>query len=171
MNLLRIGTAVFAISAVSACASTPAVESAPQSSDATPASVAGDAPVSWRGTLQATQQRTGNAVPTSQHKSTGTISLTQTSPGRTRVRLVVSTPIASSTALQWAIAPGRCGSGNMAIAVVSSFPVVEISNNGRGELDMTMQLDLPTSGSFHANVFSGGTQLNNVITCANLARG
>lgn len=170
MNLLRITTAVCTFAALTGCASTAAVESAPPNNPAT-VTAAGDGPVMWRGQLQATQQRTGRAAPTAQNKSTGTISLTQASPGRTRVRLVVSTPIGSATALQWAILPGRCGSGSMPIDVVSRFPVVEISNNGRGELDETMQLDLPASGTFHVNVYNGGTQLNHVITCSNLSRG
>lgn len=130
----------------------------------------GGTPTRWQGTLQATQQRTGMAAPTSQNKTTGSVSLTEVGPERTRVRMIVSTPVSSVSALQWAILPGRCGSGTLPIAVVSSFPAIEISNNGRGELDMEIPLALPTSGTFHVNVYRGGTQLNNVITCANLSR-
>lgn len=130
----------------------------------------GSAPTRWQGTLQATQGRTGMAAPTAQNKTTGSVSLTETGPDRTRVRMIVSTPLSASTALEWAILPGRCGSGTLPIAVVSRFPAIEISNNGRGELDQEIQLALPTSGTFHVNVYRGGTQLNNVITCANLSR-
>lgn len=171
MHLRRISTGILTFAALSGCASTPpAVESGPQSNDRAAAIAAAGTPTRWQGTLQATQQRTGMAAPTSQNKATGNVYLTQAGSDRTRVRLIVSTPISSATALQWAILPGRCGTGSLPIAVVERFPVIEISNNGRGELDMEMQLTLPTSGAFHVNVYSGGTQLNHVITCANLRR-
>lgn len=112
------------------------------------------------------------AAPTSQNKTTGTIFLSPAGPSRTRIRLIVNTPIiANTTVLQWAISPGRCGSGTLPITGVERFPVIEISNSGRGELDMEMPLTMPVTGSFHANVYNaGGNQLNNVIACANLTR-
>lgn len=111
------------------------------------------------------------AAPTSQNKTTGSIFLAQAGQSRTRIRLNISTPATNSTALQWAIVPGRCGSGGIPITGVERFPVIEISNSGRGELDMEIPLTLPTTGTYHANVYRGGTQLNNVVTCANLRQG
>lgn len=174
MHLRRISTGILAIAAVTGCASAPAaVETAPQASTGDRAAViaAAGTPTRWQGTFQATQQRTGMAAPTSQNKTTGSIFLAQAGASRTRIRLVVSTPIANATSLQWALAPGRCGSGSMPLTGVERFPVIEISNNGRGELDMEIPLTLPTSGTIHANVFiGGGQQLNNVIACANLSK-
>jgi|GEM_PF-727893 len=175
MHLRRISTGIFALAAATGCASTPpAVESAPaaSSNDRAAAISSAGTPTRWQGTFQPTQQRTGMAAPTSQNKTTGSIFLAQAGPSRTRIRLVVSTPIANATALQWALAPNRCGSGSMPITGVERFPVIEISNNGRGELDMEIPLTLPASGSLHANIYTGGgTQLNNVIACANLSLG
>lgn len=174
MHLRRITTAILSLAALSGCASAPPAVAtatpAPSNDRAQTISAAGT-PTRWQGTFQATQQRTGMAAPTSQNKTTGSIFLAQAGASRTRIRLIVSTPIANSMALQWAIAPGRCGSGSLPITGVERFPIIEISNNGRGELDMEMPLTLPTTGSYHANVYSGGTQLNNVITCANLRQG
>lgn len=170
MHLRRISTGILTIAAIAGCASTPPAVEAPatSSSDRAAAMAAAGTPTRWQGTFQATQQRTGMAAPTSQNKTTGSIFLAEAGPARTRIRLVISTPIGNATALQWAVLPGRCGSGSMPITGVERFPVIEISNNGRGELDMEIQLTLPASGTFHANVYQGGQQLNHVITCANL---
>ncbi|MCR4340211.1 MAG: hypothetical protein NUW01_10050 [Gemmatimonadaceae bacterium] len=174
MHLRRISTGILAIAAIAGCASTPpAVESAPQpaTNDRAATIAAAGTPTRWQGTFQPIQQRTGMAAPTSQNKTSGSIFLAQAGPSRTRIRLVVSTPIANATSLQWALVPGRCGSGSMPLTGVERFPVIEISNNGRGELDMEISLTLPTSGSLHADVYVGaGTQLNNVIACANLSK-
>lgn len=171
MHLRRISMAVLATAALAGCASAPpAVESSPSTpaNDRAEAIAAAGTPTRWQGTFQATQQRTGMAAPTSQNKTTGSIFLAQAGSSRTRARLIVSTPIQNATILQWALVPGRCGSGNMPLTGVERFPAIEISNNGRGELDMEIPLTLPTTGALHANVYSGGTQLNHVIACANL---
>lgn len=110
------------------------------------------------------------AAPTSQNKAYGTVHLSQAGPGRTRVRLTVSSPIQNSTTLQWAIHTNRCGSGTLPIVGVERFQVIEVGTSGRGELDAEMPLTLPETGTFHVNVYLGGQQLNNVLTCGNLRR-
>lgn len=169
MRLPRIGTIAFGLAATG-CAAPPAVATAPApvSNDRAAVIAAAGTPTRWQGSFQPIQQRTGMAAPTSQNKTTGSIFLAQAGPTRTRIRLTVSTPLSHATALQWALAPGRCGSGTLPVTSVERFPVIEISNNGRGELDMEISLTLPTTGSLHANVYLGGQQLNNVIACANL---
>jgi len=172
MHLRHIGTAILASAALAGCASAPpAVESAPPaaSNDRAAAMSAAGTPTRWQGNFQPTQQRTGMAAPTSQNKTTGSIFLAQAGPDRTRVRITVATDLRNASQMQWAIVSGRCGSGALPIVSVQRFPVIEIGGGNRGELDMEMPLTLPTSGSFHANVYNGGTQLNNVVTCANLS--
>jgi hypothetical protein len=71
----------------------------------------------------------------------------------------------------WAIVSGRCGSGAMPIASLQMFPVIEIGNNSRGELDMEIPITLPATGTYHVNVYNGGAQLNNVVSCGNLRVG
>ncbi|HUR92888.1 MAG TPA: hypothetical protein VMY38_09480 [Gemmatimonadaceae bacterium] len=172
MHLLRISTGIIAIAALSGCASAPpAVESvpAPSSNDRAAAVAAAGTPVRWQGNFQATQQRTGMAAPTSQNKTTGSIFLAQAGADRARVRITLSTDLRNVSQMQWGIVPGRCGSVALPLVALQRFPVIEIGGNSRGELDMEMPLTLPTSGSYHANVYNGGTQLNNVVSCANLA--
>jgi len=163
--------ALFA-SAASGCASAPPPVTAPpaSSNDRAAALSAAGTTIRWSAQLQPTQQRTGRAAPTSQNKAYGAVYLSQAGPGRTRVRLHVSTPIQNSTTLQWAIHTNRCGSGTLPIVGVERFQVIEVGTSGRGELDVVMPLSLPESGTFHVNVFLGGQQLNHVLTCGNLRR-
>jgi hypothetical protein len=53
---------------------------------------------------------------------------------------------------------------------VAQFQGIEMSTNGRGELDIPeMQLAVPAnSGPIHVNVYRGGTGLDAVIACANM---
>jgi hypothetical protein len=126
----------------------------------------------WSGSLQPTQQRTGEMAPTAQTKAFGTVVLTvsERNPNHTRARITLSAPIQSATELRWAILPGGCGTGSLPLAAVEQFPVLEISSNGRGELDAEVPLTLPTMGTYHVNVYWRGQQVTDVMTCANLRR-
>lgn len=172
MHQLQLAAAVLSIAALSGCASAPpAVDTGTQGSGDRAAAIGAAATtIRWSGNLQPTQQRTGMAAPTSQNKAYGSVFLAQIGPERTRVRLNVSTPAQSSRVMQWAIHTGRCGAGSLPIVGIERFPVIEIGTSGRGDLDMEMPLRMPETGSFHVNVYLGGTNLNNVLTCGNLRR-
>lgn len=173
MHLRRISTGILTIAAVTGCASTPPAVEGPAgaSNDRAAAIAAAGTPTRWQTMLQATQQRTAMAAPTAQQKTTGSVYLSEAGANRTRVRMTVSTDVRNASQMLWAIAPGRCGSGSMPIAGVQSFPVIEIGNNGRGELDMEIPITLPATGTYHVNVYNGGVQLNNVVSCGNLTVG
>jgi hypothetical protein len=152
------------IMSISACAR-PAVES--------PASPGlGQGPIRWSGNLQPTQQRTGEMAPTGQIKAYGTVSLvaSPTNQNRTRARITLSAPLQTPTALRWAILPDRCGSGSLPLVGFDHFPVLEVGSNGRGQLDTEVPMTIPTSGSYHVNIYWRGQQLTDVMTCANLRR-
>ncbi|HEX2721288.1 MAG TPA: hypothetical protein VHM24_00105 [Gemmatimonadaceae bacterium] len=159
-----------------ACATTKPVSEAgaptPSATAATGTAAApSDGPVRWTGSLQPMQQRTGGLGPTGQNKAFGNVSLTSRGPERTAVSISLSTPLQSSTALSWAVLPGRCGTGSLPIAGIERFPVIEVGANGRGQLESEMSLGLPTSGTYHVNIYWGsGSQLSDVMTCANLRK-
>ena len=48
--------------------------------------------------------------------------------------------------------------------------MIEVASNGRAQLDDELALQLPASGDYHVNVYLGGQNLDNVITCANLKK-
>lgn len=127
-------------------------------------------PVRWEAFLRPTMQRSGRVVVTTQNKATGSLFISQAGQDMVRVRLTVSASYLDGSNLKWAILPGRCGSNMMAIAPVDQFPSIEISTNGRGEVDRVLTLSIPATGQFHVNVYMGAAQLENVLTCGNLNR-
>lgn len=85
-----------------------------------------------------------------------------------RVALVVAVPTNAATQLRWALLPGRCGSGSLPLIGFDQFPLLEVSTSGRAELETDLPLSLTVNGSYHINAYVGGSQLDNVVTCANL---
>lgn len=125
---------------------------------------------SWSGPLQPTQQRTGSVAVTGQIKAFGNVAITQ-SPGvlqRMHVVLSVAVPTTLPPQMRWAVLSGRCGSGDLALIGYDAFPLLDISSNGRGQIETDLPLNMEASGTYHVNVYSGGQQLDNVVTCANL---
>jgi hypothetical protein len=155
---------------IAACATAKPAETGTTAAPSASVSAAGKT-IRWSGTLQPTQQVTGGLGPTGQNKTFGTVTLTSKGSERMAAEISLSTPLQSSTSLNWAILPGRCGTGSLPLAAVERFPVIDVGNNGRGQLHAEMALALPESGAFHVNVYwGGGQQLSDVMTCANLRR-
>jgi hypothetical protein len=142
----------------------------PGPNDRAAAIAAASTPSRWQAYLKATQQRSGRLVTTVQNKATGTFFMSQAGHDRVRVRLTVSTSYHDGSDLKWAIVPGRCGSNMMPIAQVEQFPIIEISSNGRGEVDRVLPLTILNTGQYHVNVYRGGTQLEHVLTCGNIVK-
>lgn len=156
-----------------ACASAPPNPAPAPSADQRVAEVLAAAN-RWTGTLNPTQGRTATAVTTTRQRAYGTVELrvAPNRPTNTHVVLNVSVPMEPGlTNLGWAIHEGNCGSGNPPVMSPGSFPTIIVSTNGRGSVDDDIAFKLPEYGSYHLNVFRGnGTQLTDVITCANLRR-
>ena len=159
------------IAVLAACASTTPVAA---SGDALPASASAQSAspgTRWSGSLQPTQQSSGSVGPRGQSKAFGSVRLSSKGPGRTVVDLSLSTSLQNSTSLNWALLPGRCGTGSLPLVGIERFPVIEVGTNGRGQLTSEMALALPESGTYHLNVYWGsGQQLSDVMTCANLRK-
>ena len=125
----------------------------------------------WSGSLQPTQQRSGALTVTGQTRAFGTVRLFPaegTNYQRMHVALTVGLPISSSASVRWAVLPNRCGSGDLPLIGFEQFPLIEISNNGRGQIETDLPLDLTAGGAYHVNIYTGGQGLENVVTCANL---
>ncbi len=157
-NLLRL--ACVATASVTACAT------------ATTPATTSNAPSGGRftGSLQPTQQRTGALAVTGQVKAFGSVTIAPTQGGnleRMRVSLVVTVP-GANTSLRWAVLPQRCGSGDLPIIGFDQFPLMDVSSTGRAQVEADLPLPLLPNSAYHVNVYSGGQQLDNVVTCANL---
>jgi hypothetical protein len=68
------------------------------------------------------------------------------------------------------VLPGRCGTGSLPLLGFEQFPPLDVTSSGRGQMEVDISIPLPQSGTYHVNVYYGGTELNNVLTCANLRR-
>jgi hypothetical protein len=161
---MRLHTALAACAAVALTAACAKTRTAPVTSGM-------DAPVArWAGNFQPTQQRTGGVQVTGQNRTFGTVSVAKTEGRleRMRVNLVVAVPTNNTSQLRWALLPGRCGSGSLPLIGFDQFPLLEVSTNGRAELQTDLPLDLSVNGTYHVNAYLGGSQLDNVVTCANL---
>lgn len=170
---LRLLCLPASVIAVTACASSkPTTDSAagvPTASVSTSGAPTG--PVTWTGSLQPMQQTSSGLGPTGQNKAFGTVKLTSKGTSRTAISITVSTPLSNAASLNWAVLPGRCGSGSLPLVGVERFPVIEVGSNGRGQLENEMSLELPQTGSYHVNIYwASGTQLSDVMTCANLRK-
>jgi hypothetical protein len=173
MPLRHFLTAALASAAVTACASTPAVNSGPQPGSNQTA-VESTGANRWTGSLNPTQSFKGAAVASERQKAYGTVELTVASSRSTltHVRLTVSVQMEPGLDnLGWAIHPGNCGSGNPPVIAPGMFPMIVLSANGRGVVESDIPFTLPESGIYHVNVFRGsGTQLTDVMTCADLRK-
>ena len=125
----------------------------------------------WSGSFQATQQQAGNAdAPRGRNNASGSVRLFASGKTLMRARITLTAASATSQYLHWALVSGRCGSPALPLLTVSQFPDISMSN-GRGQVDADVPLELPTSGTYHVDVFwgNGGDQAD-VMTCANLRR-
>ena len=169
MHLKPIRNALL-VTGLAACASGGTTPAPPH--DPTAIAIAAATVARWTGTLQPTQSRTGGVKATERQKAYGTVELVVPRNRRTRthVRLDVSAPAtAGVTTLRWGIYPGSCGSGAPPVFPTEVFPAIELGTNGKGSIDQEVAFEMPDAGRFHVNVLQGtGTQLSNVLTCANL---
>jgi hypothetical protein len=127
------------------------------------------ASIEWAGPFQAIQQQNGNTVaPRGRNNASGSVVLTASGKRSIHARIKLSAANEASQYLHWALASGRCGSPAIPLLTVNQFPDISMSN-GRGQLDAEVPLELPTSGTYHVDVFwSNGQDQADVMTCANL---
>jgi len=125
------------------------------------------------GPFTPTQVRSSNVAMRTQSRIYGNVELVavEGETPRSRVRLTFTTQTGgTSYTAQWALLQGRCGTGSLPVMAIDNFPQIEVGSNGRAQLDTELALGVPSTGEYHINVYVGGQQLDNVITCANLKR-
>jgi hypothetical protein len=140
----------------------------------TPAGTGADAPgvlgLAWTGRFQPRQQQSGDGTSLrGRNNATGTVTLTALARERLRAEITVATPLATATNIRWSLSTGACGSNTIPVLPVDQFPEITVSSSGRGQLDTEVPTSLPTSGSYHVNIFwTNGADESDVMTCANL---
>jgi len=162
-----------ALAMLTACASASRTAS-PSASPTAQTSQAGGASietVKWSGSFQPIQQQSGSLTPRGTNKTYGTVVLSRgrSGPTRTRAEINLSTSLTTSALLHWSIAPSRCGAADLPLLGVDQFPAIEITNGGQGRLETEVPLTVPTSGTYHVDVYWGsGQDRGDVMACANV---
>jgi len=159
--------------ALAGCASAPQTTPAPQPAN-TQSATGYPTMKRWTGTLTPSQSYNAAAVSSNRQNAYGHVDLEvlPSNPMLTHVTITVSVPAEPGLDyLGWGISQGNCGSGNPPVLSLSAFPVIQLSANSQGKADAKIPFVLPDNGIYHLNVFHGaGTQLSNVMTCAQLRR-
>ncbi|MDB4871569.1 MAG: hypothetical protein JWL97_2573 [Gemmatimonadales bacterium] len=173
MPLRQLLTAAVVSTALAGCASAPPASSAPESaSERAPLVFPGAK--HWKGTMRPTQSYNAAAVGSQRQNAYGGAELTvsASNPTLTHVTVNVAVPVDLGLGMiGWGLAQGRCGSGNPTVLSPSSFPPIQLNATGQGTVDAQIPFIIPDNGTYHVNVFRGaGTQLVDVITCADLRR-
>lgn len=167
--------ALGALALAGACASTPTPEDASTAASPAAMEAAGTiARFNLTGTLQPTRTRPSTVTSGSERNRVfGTVELTATAddPRRTRARVMVNMPARSPVQASWAIVPGRCGANALPVSGYEVYPLIEVNNTGRGQIDVMVPVSLPVDGAYHVNIYIGGIDLDDVVSCANLRRG
>jgi hypothetical protein len=71
--------------------------------------------------------------------------------------------------LSWAILFGSCGTASLPLIPISNFPELEVGGGGHAQVDATLSLELPTSGTYHIDIYRdrrGGAE--SLVGCGNL---
>lgn len=173
MPLRQLLAAAVVSTAFAGCASAPPASSAPQTASDRAPTVYPDSK-HWKGTMRPTQSYNAAAVGSQRQNAYGNADLTvlASNPTLTHVELTVTVPVDLGLGMiGWGLAQGRCGSGNPTVLSPSSFPAIQLNATGQGTVDAQIPFVIPDNGTYHVNVFRGaGTQLVDVITCADLRR-
>lgn len=102
-------------------------------------------------------------------RASGSVTVYSSGEGnrQTRVRLDISLPFENEQ-FGWAIAPGNCGNGAIAVAPVSKFGAIDVGSTGKGSVDIDLAIALAPREQYHVEIYRAGQTLSNVIACANL---
>lgn len=173
MLLRQFLTAAVLATALTGCASAPPVSPAPQRKNDLDVTVY-PTMKRWTGTLNPTQSYNATAVASRRQNAYGRVELTVSpgSPTLTHVTVTVSVPTGlSSDVIGWGLSQGRCGSGAPPVLPPATFQPIQLSASRQGNIDVKIPFIIPDKGSYHVNIFRGsGTQLTDLITCADLRR-
>jgi hypothetical protein len=135
----------------------------------------GPAELQWTGRFRETQQQSGDVAPHARNSVTGSVRLIAETPTSTSATVQLSTPtggpFASAARLHWSISQGDCRAATIPVLPVNEFPEISVSN-GQGSIETSINMALPTSGSYHVNVFwTTGADESDVLACAPLSLG
>ncbi len=125
--------------------------------------------VTRRGTFSNMLASSGQYQGSGQIRTSGSVTVYSSGEGnrQTRVRLDVTLPFTNEM-FPWAIAPGMCGNGAIAVAAVSKFGTIDVGSTGKGSVDLDLAVALSSREQYHVEIYRSGQTLSDVIACTNL---
>ena len=156
-----------------AAASAVGCAGATRSSGTSAASAVGQPPVSTsftlKGNFRSILQSSATVGGATKIHVDGSVTVTSAGTGNsaTHVRLSVNLPIFNEQ-LPWAIAPGNCGNGAIAVAAVSKFGTIDVNSTGSGTLDADLAISLTPGEQYHVEIYRAGQTLADVVACTSL---
>lgn len=161
------GLTAFALG-IFACATTPKVETAASPSGSVASSGANVA--TWSGNITAVLENNSDLRQSSRGNGYGNVQLTRGDAAHsTRVNVQYSSSGTSDRYLNWAILPGRCGSGTLPVMPITNFPELTVGGDGRSQASVELPFEMPTRGDYHINIYHERQQtLDQVVACGNL---
>jgi len=158
-----------AATSAAACATTRSA--APGAADRSAAAPPVTTAVALRGSFSTVLQSTGGVGPAKTIRVDGSVTVASAGVGnsKTRVHLTASFPVQNEQ-LPWAIAPGACGNGAIAVAAVSKFGTIDVGATGRGSIDIDLAIVLTPGEQYHVEIYRSGQTLSDVMACATLRR-
>lgn len=160
MLLAVLGTSALGMGG---CAKAVPVEGAPSPS----ASVSTN--TRWTANIQSVTQSRGDVVQTTRDRSYGSLTWSHgEGPTLSNVNLVFNYS-GQERFLSWAIAAGSCGTPALPLIPMSNFPELQIGGGGRAQVTGSLPIELPTSGSYHVDIYRSRQQgTDALIACGNL---
>lgn len=169
MNALRSSPISAALSAALLGCATATPSPATEGSQASISS----GPGSWSGIISAVTESSSQVRQPGRGTGYGSVTMSAAaSRGQTQLSLTYTDSGVSNRYLNWAVLPGRCGSGSFPLIPISNFPELQVAGNGRAETTVSLPFELPTQGDYHVNIYQERrSTLDAVIACATLKRG
>ena len=133
-------------------------------------SLSAQKPPKWSASVQSVREDRINISPDSvREKSFGSAQWTPgAGPTQSNVNLTF-TYTGPERDLSWAILFGTCGIASLPVVPLSTFPELNVAGNGRGQINGTIAIDLPVTGTFHVDIYKDRTgSLESVVACGNM---
>ena len=124
----------------------------------------------WTASIQSIKEERINIAPDSlREKSFGTAQWTQgAAASQSNVNLTFSYS-GPERDLSWAILFGPCGNASLPVVPLSNFPELNVGANGKGQVNGTIAVDVPPSGTFHIDIYKDRTgSIEALVACGNL---
>jgi len=127
----------------------------------------------WTASIQSVKEDRINVPPDSvREKSFGSAQWTRgTGPALSVINLTFSYS-GPERDLAWAILFGSCGSASLPLVPLSNFPELNVNTGGREQVNATLSVELPASGTFHIDIYKDRTgAIESLVACGNLRQG